>query len=118
MISLFQATIHVFFIKFYINTAAKSVAINLNKDKKYLNQFFLSRDEIYQAKIRLFRYCLQSSFKVRSKFVQSSLKVRSKFVQSSFKGIQTFFMKYFFVLPSYFFFFDRENTHRVRNFSD
>ena len=30
MISLFPATIHVFFIKFYINTAAISVAINLN----------------------------------------------------------------------------------------
>ena len=32
------------------------------KDKKYLNQFFLSRDEIYQAKIRLFRYCQERHF--------------------------------------------------------
>ena len=42
------------------------------KDKKYLNQFFLSRDEMYQAKIRLFRYCQETHFSLEISVLQSN----------------------------------------------
>ena len=41
------------------------------KDKKYLNQFFLARDEIYQSKIRLFRYCQERHFSLEISVLQN-----------------------------------------------
>ena len=40
------------------------------KDKKYMNQFFLSRDEIFQSKIRLFRYCQERHFSLEISVLQ------------------------------------------------
>ena len=42
------------------------------KDKKYLNQFFLSRDEIYQAKIRIFRYGQERHFGLEISVLQNN----------------------------------------------
>ena len=41
-------------------------------DKKYVNQFFLSRDEIYEAKIRLFRYCQERHFSLEISVLQNN----------------------------------------------
>ena len=44
----------------------------VSTEKEHLNQFFLSRDEMYEAKIRLFRYCQETHFSLEISVLQSN----------------------------------------------